>query len=170
MPAFWIGLILIVIFSLRLGLFPISGYGNNFEEHLHHMFLPALTIAFTVSTLLARNLRNGLLEIMQADYVRTALAKGLTWRRVVVRHILRNSLISYITLLGINLTWVIGGTVVIEQVFGIPGIGSLLINSIYNRDYDLIQNTIMIYALNVVLLNLMVDLIYPIIDPRVRYE
>lgn len=170
MPAFWIGLILMVIFSLRLRVFPISGYGNNFREHLHHLFLPSLTIAFTVSTLLARNLRNSLLEILQTDYVRTALAKGLTWRRVVFRHILRNSLISYITLIGINLTWVIGGTVVIEQVFDVPGIGSLLINSIYNRDYDLIQNIIMIYALNVILLNLIVDIIYPTLDPRVRYE
>jgi peptide/nickel transport system permease protein len=117
--------------------------------------------------LLARNLRNSLIEILQADYVRTALAKGLSWRRVVFKHILRNSLISYITLIGINLTWIIGGTVVIETVFGIPGIGSLLISSIFNRDYDLIQNNILIYALNVVFLNLFIDLIYPILDPRV---
>jgi peptide/nickel transport system permease protein len=167
MPAFWIGLILMWIFSVQLKWLPVSGYGNNFEEHLRHLFLPALTIAFTVATLLARNLRNSLIEILQADYVRTAYAKGLPPLRVVFKHILRNSLISYITLIGINLTWIIGGTVVIETVFGIPGIGSLLISSIFNRDYDLIQNNILIYALNVVFLNLLVDLIYPIIDPRV---
>jgi ABC-type dipeptide/oligopeptide/nickel transport system permease component len=170
MPSFWIGLILLLLFSARLKIFPVSGYGDNLGEHLRHLFLPSLTIAFTISTLLIRNLRNSLLEITQTDYVRMALAKGLPWRLVVIKHIFRNSLISYTTLLGVNLTWVIGGTVVIEQVFGLPGIGSLLVSSIFNRDYDLIQSNILIYALNVVLLNLLVDIIYPILDPRVRYS
>ncbi len=169
MPAFWIGLLLILFFSVRLPIFPFGGFGSTFAEHLLYLFLPALTIALTMSTVLARTLRNSILEILQSDYVRTARAKGLSWNLVVLRHVLRNALISYVTLLGINLAWVIGGTVIIEQVFGIPGIGSLLISSILNRDYDLVQNNILIYALFVVTINLLVDLIYPILDPRVRH-
>lgn len=170
MPSFWLGLLLMLIFSVRLRWFPVGGYGSSFAEHLRFLFLPALTLALTIATVLARTLRNSILEILQSDYVRTARAKGSSWHRVMLRHVLRNALISYVTLLGIALAWVIGGTVVIEQVYGVPGIGSLLINSILNRDYDLIQNNILVYALLVVVINLAVDLTYPIIDPRVRND
>lgn len=168
MPAFWLGLLLILLFSIRLAVLPFGGFGSTFGEHLLYLFLPALTIALTICTVLARTLRNSILEIIRSDYVRTARAKGLSWNMVVWRHILRNALISYVTLLGINLAWVIGGTVIIEQVFGIPGIGSLLISSILNRDYALVQNNILVYALFVVAINLLVDMLYPLLDPRVR--
>ena len=164
-PSFWLGIMFILLFARQLQWLPSAGDGTP-----SHLIMPALTLALTIATVLARTLRNSILEILQSDYVRTARAKGASWRRVIVRHILRNALISYLTLLGIALAWVIGGTVVIEQVYGVPGIGSLLINSILNRDYDLIQNNILVYALFVVLINLAVDLTYPVVDPRVRND
>lgn len=170
MPQFWAGLLLMLLFSIRLDLFPVSGYGRTFPEHVHHLFLPALTLALSLSALLARNLRNSILEVIQADYVRTARSKGLPASAVFLRHVMRNGMISTVTLLGLNLAYAIGGTVLVEIVFAIPGVGSLLISSILARDYDLVQNTTLMFALIVLLVTLFTDLMYPILDPRVHYD
>jgi peptide/nickel transport system permease protein len=170
LPAFWIGLLLMLVFSLRLRLFPASGYGETLLEHLRHLFLPALTLAIANGALLARVLRRSLLDVLALPHVLAVRAKGLPWQRVVVRHILRNGLISPVTLLGLQLAGLLGGAVIVEKVFTIPGLGALLLESITNRDYALVQNATLFFALIVTAVSLLVDLAYPLLDPRVRYE
>ncbi len=170
MPSFWSGLLLMLLFGVRLRLFPVSGYGDTFAQHLYYLFLPALTMALGSGSLLVRNLRSSLLETMQADYVRTARSKGLPERRVLSGHILRNSLIPTASLVGVLLAYSIGSTVIIETVFNVPGLGWLLVNSITARDYPVVQAVTLVFALFVVLANLVTDLAYPLLDPRVQYE
>jgi len=170
MPVFWSGLLLMLLFGVRLRLLPVSGYGSTFLEHLRHLFLPALAMALSNGSLLVRNLRSSLLETMQADYVRTAYSKGLSKKQVFSRHILRNSLISTASLMGVILGYSIGNTVVIETVFNVPGIGSLLVTSISSRDYPVVQFVTVVFALFVIVVNLLTDLAYPLFDPRVRYQ
>jgi len=170
MPSFWSGLLLMMLFGVRLRVLPVSGYGRTFWGHLYHLFLPALTIALRSSSLLVRNLRSSLLEVIQADYVRTARSKGLSERLVFGRHILRNALISTASLVGVMLGYSIGGTVIIETVFNIPGIGSLMVSSIGTRDYPVVQAVTVVFALFVIVVNLLTDLTYSILDPRVRYQ
>jgi peptide/nickel transport system permease protein len=170
MPSFVIGLLLMLFLSLRLRLFPVSGYGDTFSSHLLHLFLPALTLAVTTSIILARNLRTNFLEILGQDYIRTARAKGLNHRIVFYKHVLRNALIPYISLLGLNLVWIIGGTVIVEQIFAIPGLGAYLLTSISYRDYEVVQSITLIFALLVMIINLLVDMLYPILDPRIQNE
>jgi peptide/nickel transport system permease protein len=169
-PAFWIGLLLIYFFSLKLRLFPASGYGGGFWEHLHHLFLPALTLAIANGALLARVLRVSLLEVLASPHVLAARAKGLPGRQVLTHHVLRNGLISPITLLSLQLAWLISGTIVVENVFAIPGLGALLVQSILNRDYNLVQLATVLFAVLVTGVNLITDLAYPLLDPRVRYD
>lgn len=169
MPAFWTGTLLMLVFSIRLDWFPVGGQGQTFVEQLHYLFLPALTIAVSMAAMLARDLRSSILDVRGSDYIRTANAKGLAWRAVFLRHIFRNSLISTVTMLGLNLAYAIGGTVLVEVVFDIPGVGSLLVSSIYARDYSLVQNTTVIFALLVLAVTLLTDLMYPILDPRIKY-
>jgi peptide/nickel transport system permease protein len=170
LPAFWIGLLLIYFFSLKIHLFPASGYGNGFLGHLHHLTLPALTLAIANGALLARVLRVSLLEVISSPYVLAVRAKGLPWRRVLIHHVLRNSLISPITLLSLQLSWLMSGTVVVENVFALPGLGALLVQSILYRDYNLLQHTMLFFAVIVVCVGLLTDLLYPLLDPRVRYD
>ena len=167
-PAFWLGIMLMIVFSLRLGLFPVSGYGEGLLEHLHHLFLPALAIALALSAILTRNLRASLLAELDADYVAAARAKGLPARWIFTRHVLRNSLIPTINLLGVNLGWLIGGTVVIETVFSVPGLGSLMVSSIFARDYMVVQAITMAFACATVLVNFMVDVVTVALDPRIE--
>lgn len=168
MPGFWIGILLLIVFSIRLGLFPVSGYGEGFVGHLHHLFLPALTIALSLSPILVRSLRASILEAMGSDYVKTARAKGLRERVVVLAHVLRNALIPAVTLLGLSVGYLMGGTVIIENVFSLPGAGKLLVESIGARDYPVVQSTTLVFAALVILVNLATDLIYSFLDPRVR--
>ena len=168
MPAFWIGILFLTYFSLKLQLFPVSGYGETWQEHLHHLFLPALTIALSITPLLVRALRTSILEAMGSDYVRTARAKGLRERAIVMGHVLRNALIPALTLLGLSVGYLLGGTVIVENVFSLPGAGKLLVDAITARDYPLVQSTTLIFALLVILVNLLTDLIYTFLDPRVR--
>jgi peptide/nickel transport system permease protein len=168
MPAFWIGILFLTYFSLKLQLFPVSGYGETWQEHLHHLFLPALTISLSISPLLVRALRTSILEAMGSDYVRTARAKGLRERAIVMGHVLRNALIPALTLLGLSVGYLLGGTVIVENVFSLPGAGKLLVDAITARDYPLVQSTTLIFALLVILVNLLTDLIYTFLDPRVR--
>jgi ABC-type dipeptide/oligopeptide/nickel transport system permease component len=167
-PAFWLGIMLMIVFSLRLGLFPVSGYGEGLLEHLHHLFLPALAIALALSAILTRNLRASLLAELDADYVAAARAKGLPARWIFTRHVLRNSLIPTINLLGVNLGWLIGGTVVIETVFSVPGLGSLMVSSIFARDYMVVQAITMAFACATVLVNFVVDVVTVALDPRIE--
>jgi peptide/nickel transport system permease protein len=168
MPAFWLGVLLVLLLSVIYPIFPVSGYGEGFLDRLHHLFLPALIIALGTAALTIRSLRSSLIDVMRADYIDTARAKGLRQRVVLFRHILRNSLISTISVLGVHTSWVIGGTVVIESVFAIPGLGYLLVSSISARDYPMVQGLTVTFAVLVVAINLVTDIAYAIADPRVK--
>lgn len=168
LPAFWLGIVLIILFSIRLGWFPVSGYGDGFLGHLHHLFLPSFTIALALSPVLIRNLRSSLLVEMESDYVNAARSRGLPPGQIFQRHVFRNSLIPTITLLGVNLGWLIGGTVVIEQVFSVPGLGSLMVGSIFARDYMVVQGVTLVFALAVIVTNFLVDVVCVALDPRIR--
>ncbi len=166
-PAFWLGIMMMIVFSVWLGQFPVSGYGRTFVEHLHHLFLPSLTIAIALSAVLVRNLRASLLAEMDSDYVAATRAKGLPESWIFVRHVIRNSLIPTINLLGVNLGWLIGGTVVIETVFSVPGLGSLLVGSIFTRDYMVVMAITMVFACAIVIVNFIVDIATVALDPRI---
>jgi ABC-type dipeptide/oligopeptide/nickel transport system permease component len=167
-PAFWLGIVLIMLFSIRLGWFPVSGYGDDFIQHLHHLFLPALTVALAVAPVLTRNLRASLIAESTADYVTAAKAKGLPRYVIFLHHILRNSLIPTVNLLGVNIGWLIGGTVVVETVFSVPGLGGLMVASIFARDYLVVQAVALILALGVVVTNFIVDILTVALDPRIE--
>lgn len=168
LPAFWLGIILIMIFSVGLGWFPVSGYGDGFFRHLHHLFLPALTIAIALAPVLTRNLRATLIDQMQADYVQTARSKGMSDRALFFRHVLPNSLVPTVNLLGIAFSWLIGGTVVVETVFSIPGMGQLMVASIFTRDYMLVQGITLFFAIGIICTNFVVDIINVALDPRIN--
>ncbi|MGA7673363.1 MAG: ABC transporter permease [Nitrolancea sp.] len=170
MPSFWVGIMLIILFAIRLHLFPVAGWGHGFGNHVWHIFLPGLTIALGVAPILIRTLRNSILESFGTDYIKTARAKGLHERSVVVTHVLRNALMPSITLLGITMGGLMGGTVIMEKVFALPGAGALLIDSVSARDYPVVQAAALIFALLVILVNLATDIVYSFIDPRVSYD
>ena len=167
MPAFWLGILLLLVFSVRLGLFPVSGAGEGPVDTLHHLFLPALTIATGIAPVIVRALRASMLEAMGSDYVRTARAKGLGDRGVVTGHVLRNALIAPLTLFGLSVGYLMGGTVIVENVFGLPGAGKLLIDSIGARDYPVVQSTTLVFAALVIFVNLATAVVYTFLDPRV---
>lgn len=171
-PTFFLGIVLILIFAVRLSWLPSGGYTPIAEdpvEHFKGMILPSFTLGFASAGLLARLVRSSMLDVLREDYVRTAMAKGLQYRKVVSRHALRNALIPAITVIGYSLGGLLGGAVVTETVFTIPGMGRLVVQSIARRDYPLIQGAIMIIAAIYVIVNLIVDIMYVYIDPRIRY-
>jgi peptide/nickel transport system permease protein len=168
MPAFLVGIIFLTYFSVRWRIFPVAGYGEGWREHLHHLFLPALTIALGIVPILVRALRASILEAMASDYVRTARAKGQREQTVVTTHVLRNALIPTVTLLGLSVGYLLGGTVIVENVFSLPGAGKLLVEAIAARDYPLVQSTTLVFAILVIFVNLATDTIYTLLDPRVR--
>jgi peptide/nickel transport system permease protein len=165
MPNFWLGIMLILVFSVQLGLFPVSGRGS-----LAHLALPALTLGTALAALLTRLMRSSLLEVLNQDYVRTATAKGLRRRVVLTKHALRNALLSYVTVLGLQVASLMAGAVVTEQVFAWPGIGLLAIQAINSRDMAIIQTVVIIASLVVMFANLIVDVVYSLIDPRITYS
>ena len=167
MPVFYIGLVLLITLAAGLHWFPVGGIGDGFVEDLYYLFLPALTLALSLSAVLLRNLRDQLIEVLAAEYVGFAVAKGLPWRLVLGRHVLRNAWISTITLLGLHIGSLIGGAVITETVFAIPGVGRLMIDSIYARDYAVVQGLTMILAVLVSLVFVAVDAIQVMLDPRV---
>jgi peptide/nickel transport system permease protein len=167
MPSFWLGLVLALYLGVRMKLFPIVGTGTGLFGTLYHLALPALTIALSMAPLQVRALRSSLIEVMGADYLTTARACGLRSRFVVWSYLWRNSMLPLITVSSVNLGWLIGSTVIVEQVFAIPGLGSLLINSIATRDYAIIQLVTAFLALFIILANLITDLAYAVFDPRV---
>ncbi len=167
-PAFWVGILLLIVFSLKLRLFPADGYGAGFGDHVRHLFLPALTLSYAFASVLCRNLRSSLVDVLQTAYVDFARAKGLRRRVVLFRHVFRAALLPAVTLIGVRLTYAIGGSVVIETVFAIPGLGSWMVDSILARDYVVVQTLTLMFALGTMLINLATDLIYPLFDPRLR--
>ena len=169
-PAFWIGILLLIVFALKLGWFPAAGYGEGFLGHLRHLFLPALTLSYAFAAILARNLRSSLIDVQATTYVDFARAKGLAQRTVLFHHVLRAALLPIVTLIGVRLSFAIGGSVVIETVFALPGLGSWMVESIMARDYMVVQTLTLTFALGAMLINLTTDLIYPLLDPRVRME
>jgi peptide/nickel transport system permease protein len=169
-PSFWLGILLILLFSLRLHLFPVAGYGETFPQHLRYLFLPSLTLALQLSAVLIRNLRSGIINTLDSDFVRTARAKGLGNQTVLMVHVLRNALVSTVSIFGLQFGALVGGTIIVETVFAIPGMGQLLFTSITARDYPVVQAITVLTALLVIIVNLIVDLSYSFLDPRVSYE
>jgi peptide/nickel transport system permease protein len=169
MPSFWIGMMLLQFLAVKYRIFPVSGYGEGFLGHARSLFLPALALALGIASVLIRSLRHSLLETLQADYVRTARAKGLTNQRVFTWHVLRTSAMSTITILGVNIAYLIGGAAVVETIFAIPGVGQLVVSSIFSRDYPVIQGATLFFGLLVLFINLITDVCYALIDPRVSY-
>jgi peptide/nickel transport system permease protein len=170
-PPFWIGIVLLLIFGLHFGReFPVGGYGSGFLGHLHSMFLPALCVALGLAPILIRSLRASLLEVLESEYVTTARSKGLSEQRIMRKHAMRNAIISTVSVLGVNIGYLVGGTLVIEQVFALPGIGQLMINSIFQRDFPVVQAVTLVFAVMVVLVYLFTDVAHALLDPRVRFE
>ncbi len=169
-PNFWFGILLILVLSLGLKWFPVAGFGVTFQEHIWYLFLPALTLALQLASVLIRNLRSQVIITGRSDFVRTARAKGLPERLVLVRHVLRNALLSTVTIFGLQFGFLVGGALVIETVFAVPGMGQLLFTSITSRDYPVVQAITVVSAILVIIVNLVVDLSYSFLDPRVTYE
>jgi peptide/nickel transport system permease protein len=173
MPNFLIALLLIFFFGVTLRWLPISGYTDPFEEPLpglRSLTLPAITLGLALAAVIARTLRSSLLEALSEDYVRTARAKGLSEGAVIRRHALKNSLIPVVTLLGLQLGTLIGGAVITEYVFALPGVGRLVVDAVFARDYPLVQGVVLLIAIGFIVSNLVVDLVYGWLDPRIRYR
>lgn len=168
MPAFWLGLMLALIFGLDLRWFPVSGYQGGLGGNLRTLTLPALTLGLALATVVMRTLRSSLLEVLQSDYIDAARSRGLRELRVVGRHALRNALMNTLTILSVNVGFLIGGTLILEQVFQIPGVGSLLFNAVEKRDYQLVQTLALLAGAAVVFASLLADLVQAFLDPRVR--
>lgn len=165
MPVFWTGLLLMVFFSVNLGWFPVAGSGT-----WKHLVLPSVTLALPSLAVVARMTRSGVLEVQREEYIRTAAAKGLGRRSILYKHTLRNALVPVVTALGLELGQMLGGAVLTETVFAWPGIGRLTIYSIFNRDYILVQGLVVVLALIYILINLLIDMSYSLIDPRITYS
>lgn len=174
MPSFWFGIILILIFAVHLQWLPAIGYSelteDGFWPWLQRLILPSLAIGAAYSAILMRFVRAGLLEVLGSDYVRTARAKGVREQAVILRHALRNALIPVVTVIGIQLALLLSGTVVVETVFSIRGIGRILVGAIFDRDYPIVQGVILLIAVIFVLANLVVDIVYTLLDPRIHYS
>ncbi|MCA1553950.1 MAG: ABC transporter permease [Chloroflexi bacterium] len=164
MPSFWLGLILIFVLSLNLRLFPATGGGD-----LNHLVMPALTLGLGASAILARLTRSSMLEVLRQEYVTTARAKGVREFWVIVKHALKNALIPMVTVFGLQFGQLLAGTVVIETVFSRPGIGRLIVDAILSKDFPLVQGVVLVVAVSYVIVNLIVDLMYAYLDPRIRY-
>jgi peptide/nickel transport system permease protein len=172
-PGFFLAVLLILLFALALGWLPPAGYvpmRDSLAENFRHMLLPAFSLGVILAGAITRILRSSMLEVLGRDYIRTARAKGLAERVVVYRHALRNALIPVITVIGLQFGSLLGGAVIIEQVFSLPGVGRFALEGINLRDYPVVQGTVLFVAAAAVFVNLIVDLLYSLIDPRIRYE
>lgn len=171
-PSFWLGLILMQFFAVRLNLFPVSGYGgpgSSFIDRMYHLILPAIALGLVSSALILRFTRASMLDVLGDDYIRTARAKGLIERRVIMKHALKNALIPILTVVGLTAAVLIFGAVVTETVFGLPGVGNLVVSAVLRRDYPVIQGALLVIAGLYVLINFIIDMLYLFVDPRVRY-
>ena len=170
-PNFWLGIMLILFFSVRLGWLPASGFVPLWESplaNLQRMLMPAFVLGTALAAVLMRQIRNSMIEVLSADYIRTARAKGLPGRAVVFRHAIRNGLIPVVTILGLQMGALMGGAVVTEQIFVVPGFGRLIVEAVFTRDYPLVQGVVLITASSYVLINLLVDVSYSVLNPRIR--
>lgn len=170
MPQFWLGILMLLVFGLHMHLFPVGGWGETWPEHLWSLVLPALTEALGTCALMVRNLRNSVVDVMRSDYVDFARSKGLKERVVRSRHIVRNALVSTVTLLALRMGAMLGGAVIIETVFALPGVGSLMVQSVFSRDYSVVQATVFVFAAIVLAVNLITDVSYSFLDPRVKLD
>ncbi|ATF20208.1 ABC transporter permease [Phaeobacter gallaeciensis] len=168
MPVFYIGLILLTFLAAQLRWFPVGGYGDSFGARLYHLFLPSVAVALYTSAIIMRNLRSAIVEVVDAEYVEFARAKGLSAWQILGRHVLRNALISTVTLLGLSIGNLMSGTLVTETVFAVPGVGRLMLDAIFARDYPLIQGLTLTFAVLVSIVFLLTDLIQSALDPRMR--
>ncbi len=168
MPSFWLAIMLMILFSVKLDLFPVSGYGKTLSDKILHLILPCLTIALSLSAILTRSLRASLIAELTSDHATAARARGLSERAVFWRHVMPNALVPTLNLLAVNIGWLIGGTVIVESVFAIPGMGQLLVRGIFSRDYMVVQAVAMVFAVATVLVNFMADILTVAIDPRVK--
>lgn len=166
-PAFWAGLLLMYAFSLQLGWLPTFGYGSG---HLNHLILPAITLGIAPMALLARTTRAAVLETLNADFIRTARSKGMSEYRLAARHLARNAFVLVLTTIGLQFGSMLGGAVVVEKLFAWPGVGSLLIDSVGQRDLPAVQGTVLVIVLFFLLINTLVDMAYMVVDPRIRYR
>jgi peptide/nickel transport system permease protein len=170
-PSFWFGLVLMQIFAVGLGWFPVSGYGEpgaSLAARLHCLVLPAAVLGVLNSALILRFTRASMLDVLGEDYVRTARAKGLPESGVVLKHALRNALVPIVTVIGLTVALMIGGAVVTETVFGLPGVGNLVVSAVTRRDYPVIQGALLVVAAIYVVINVLIDLLYTVVDPRVK--
>lgn len=170
MPAFWFGIVLIEVFAVHVRLLPVGGWGSSPVQHLEGLVLPALTASFAIVPILVRSLRVGMIEVLDAEYIATVRSKGVGELRVLIAHVARNALIPTLTLLGINVAFLVGSTVIVEQVFDLNGLGSLLLDAITNRDFPVVQAVTLVLAAIVVVVNLLTDLLAAQLDPRIRLQ
>jgi peptide/nickel transport system permease protein len=168
LPSFWLGIMLILAFGLKLGWFPVAGYGTTLADHLRGIVLPGITIALTLSPILIRSLRASMIDVLSSDYIVTARSKGISTARVVFGHALRNAAVSSVAVLGVNIAYLTGSTLVVERVFSLPGIGEQMISSILGRDFPTVQGITLTFAIMVVIVNLLTDLSHAALDPRVK--
>lgn len=171
LPSFWLGIMLIYLFGVRWKVLPATGYvspAENLALNLQGMVLPAITLGVFISTQLMRYLRASVLRILSDDYVTVARAKGLRERAVLLRHVVRNALIPFVTVLGLQIGTLLGGSVVVEEVFALPGMGRLAVTSLFNRDYQVVAGIVLVMAVLFVAINLVVDVLYSVLDPRIR--
>jgi peptide/nickel transport system permease protein len=170
-PDFWLGVMLILVVSLGLGWLPSSGYvplSESVSENLSHMILPALTLALGLAAVQARTVRTAVLDVLDRPYVRTARAKGLRERAVIAGHIVKNAAIPVITVMGLQLGYILGGAIIIEQIFALPGVGRLTLNAVLERNYPVVQGAVLLITFSVMLVTIITDALYAVLDPRVR--
>ncbi len=169
MPQFWVGIMLILFLSLKLASSLSGGYGQTAADHLYYLFVPALTLAISLSPTIIRSLRSSTINVLGSEYIATARSKGSGGPSLFRKHVLRNAIIPTVSILGVNLGYLVGGSVVIEKVFALPGLGSLMLNSIFSRDFPTIQGVTLFVALFVVAVGILTDVIYTLLDPRVNF-
>jgi peptide/nickel transport system permease protein len=169
MPSFWVALLLMLLFSVKLRWLPAGGWGTTVWDHIRGLILPSLTQAIATSAILIRNIRNSVVEISVMEYVDFARSKGISEKEVRDHHILRNTLISTVTLLSMRVAYMLGGSVILETIYALPGIGKLMVDSIFGRDYVVVQALVFLFAFLVLVINLLTDILYSILDPRVRF-
>jgi peptide/nickel transport system permease protein len=168
MPQFWVGIMLILLLAVTLRAFPVGGYGDTPADHLYYLFLPALTLAIAMSPTVIRSLRASMIGVLESDYVGTARSKGSYGIWLFRDHVLRNAAIPTVSIIGVNLGYLVGGSLVIEKVFALPGLGSLMVNAIFARDFPTMQGVTLFVALFVVAVGILTDIVYTLLDPRVN--
>ena len=167
-PVFWLGIMMSRLFGVEFGWFPVSGYGDGFLAHLHHLFLPAISTAIWLIPVLTASLRSALVDKVSADFVTAARAQGAGEREIFWRHVLPNAVLPTLNLLGVMTAWIIGSTIIVETVYAVPGLGRLLVSSLLGRDYYVVQGLTLVFALSAVIVTLLVDIATTLIDPRVK--